>query len=262
MLLGIERLLAGLVGFLVGLAIYSRVGEYVTAGRDDRGILVLVIALPAALIGGAAYAAYAEESWGRRGLLVHGLGLLFFWLGFVAPLQRDRQAAERRAQAEARREAARAILARATPTPAARPARDESKEARAAFLRELRESGAHGPAGMVPPMLGVMQDSSARITITNRGDTPVYVALARVKESPGSTPRWRGCDMDRLMSGGIYALIKPRETWFIDPGPLCPGDLREGTLEYRVGKIPGDTGWWSDSAFEAPDGRPPDPRRQ
>lgn len=73
MLSGFERFLAGLVGLGVGLAIYSRLGEALMGGRDDRGVLVLLIALPAAFAGGLAYAAYAEKSWGRHGLVAHGV---------------------------------------------------------------------------------------------------------------------------------------------------------------------------------------------
>lgn len=259
---GLIRLLAGLAGLGVGLAIYSRVGELVKGGRSDQGIFVLAIALPAALIGGTVYASLAELSWERRrGLLVHGLGVAFFWWGFLTPYQRDRDrlAAGRKAQEKSRRPAVGTPPTRPTPASEAGRAPKESKEARAAFLGELWKSGSHGPTGVVPPMLGVAENAKARITITNLGATPLHIALARVKESPGSNPRWRGCDMDPLMGGPTYAFVKPGEIWFFDLHPLCPEDLREATLEYRVGRSPGDTGWWSDSAFDAPAGRPAKP---
>ncbi len=61
-----------------------------------------------------------------------------------------------------------------------------------------------------------------------------------------------------MYSDGSHAYhrysMAPGETMRFRPDPGCARAFAGAAIEYRVGNDPRDEGWWSDSAFAAPDG--------
>jgi hypothetical protein len=135
----------------------------------------------------------------------------------------------------------------------------ESQVRERAWLEQMRAAGAHGPPGAVPPSLQVEQ-SDAGVVITNTAQQPLTVALARVREDTAAPGGWRACPMHTAGSRGTnmryyhYSLKPGESTTYVALEP-CAEAFRNAPIEYRVGRYPGDTAWWSDSAFSAPKGR-------
>jgi hypothetical protein len=123
--------------------------------------------------------------------------------------------------------------------------------ARMDWIRRLQRD-AHGPAGQVPPALRVVDDGTTAI-VTNASSTWIVVALARVQAVPGG---WRACAMSSTGEFPMYwASLAAGKTMRFVPKQECAAAFAGAPLEYRVGKDQRSSGWWSDSAFAAPDGR-------
>jgi hypothetical protein len=133
---------------------------------------------------------------------------------------------------------------------------DARQKAEEQWRADLLARGQHGPPGLVPPALQTEQ-SEAGVVITNTTKEPLTVALARVREDATAPGGWRACSMHTAGSGGgnmrfyHYSLGPAARTTFV-VNPSCAEAFRDAPIEYRVGRSPGDTGWWSDSAFTAP----------
>ena len=160
----------------------------------------------------------------------------------VYPLvQRDLRERERQAQLAAQTKAANA----------------KYQAERLAWIANLRTSGAHGPAGATPPMLNI-DDDGIKVVVENITSKAVMVALTRVIEDPSAPTGWRGCAMRTSGKvGGTYYFysLSAGERATYAPYDNCAATFRGAAVEYRVGKDARDTGWWSDSAFTAADGR-------
>jgi hypothetical protein len=123
---------------------------------------------------------------------------------------------------------------------------------RNAWIDRLRHS-AHGPPGVVPPMLRVILEGTT-VMVTNASEQELVVTLARVlpdAEAPGG---WRACTL--RVPSGTPPSIAPGKSLRYEDNATCDAAVLNGPLEYRVGHDHRDVGWWSDSAFAAPDGRP------
>jgi hypothetical protein len=123
----------------------------------------------------------------------------------------------------------------------------------------LLARGDHGPPGVVPPLLRA-EPSDGGVIITNTTQRPLVVALAKVMEAAGAPGGWRACAMHT--DGGSGGTLRFYSV-SLNPGAhatfvtieSCPEAFRNAPIEYRVGRYPSETGWWSDSAFAAPKGR-------
>jgi hypothetical protein len=133
--------------------------------------------------------------------------------------------------------------------------RSEAAE-REAWIAALAENpNGHGPPGVVPPMLTVVDDGRGA-TVTNGTQEWLTVALARVLQDVQG--EWRACPL--LTVGEVSAYyrfsIGPGRTARYAPVPDCAARFEGAPLEYRVGDpVRNATGWWSDTAFAVPDGR-------
>jgi len=136
-------------------------------------------------------------------------------------------------------------------------AAEKFNAARLAWIANLRASDAHGAPGVVPPMLKV-EDDGINVVVENISSKAVIVALARVIEDAAAPTGWRGCAMRTSGKvGGTYYFysLNAGERATYAAYDNCAEMFRGAAIEYRVGKDARDTGWWSDSAFAAPDGR-------
>jgi hypothetical protein len=235
--LGIACLL-GLAVFWAATALGCRLGSPIC--DSTGGVAVVVVALGAGIVTGCAYwivalvlglrgrrrARYAVDAVVATAALVY-IGALYW--------QADRSIAAARAAAETAR-------------------RDEAA-ARARWIAELRQNAStHGPPGMVPPML-LVNDTAREVEVTNTTGEWLVVALARVRQ--GSQGDWLACPL--LTVGEISAYyrfsIGPSHTTRYAPVPECGAEFDAAPLEFRVGDPYGKVGWWSDSAFTAPNDR-------
>jgi hypothetical protein len=130
--------------------------------------------------------------------------------------------------------------------------------AREAWIAALRQNpDGHGPPGVVPPMVQVVDDGRGA-QVTNTTEEWLTVALARVlQDNQGA---WRACPL--LTVGEISDFyrysIGPGQTTRYAPVPDCAAGFDGAPLEYRVGDPVRDAlGWWSDTAFAVPSGRLP-----
>jgi hypothetical protein len=130
--------------------------------------------------------------------------------------------------------------------------------AREAWVAALRQSpDAHGPPGVVPPMLTVVDDGRDA-HVTNNTQEWLTVALARVM--PDGQGEWRACALLTVGEHSAYYRfsIGPGRTTQYAPLPDCAAGFEGAPLEYRVGDpFQDEVGFWSDSAFAAPEGRLP-----
>lgn len=136
-------------------------------------------------------------------------------------------------------------------------AEEKYRAERMAWMEKLRASDAHGPPGTVPPMLKA-DDDGIKVVVENTTAKGLTVALTRVIEQPSAPTGWRGCPMRTSgKTGGTYHSywVGPGERITYESDAPCAERFRGAAVEYRVGKDPRDVGWWSDSAFAAPDGR-------
>jgi hypothetical protein len=127
-----------------------------------------------------------------------------------------------------------------------------------AWIAALRQNpDGHGPPGVVPPMLEVV-DEGRNVHVTNTTQEWLTVALARVLQD--NQREWLACP---LLTVGEHAdyyrfSIGPGRTAQYAPLPDCAAGFEGAPLEYRVGDpLPNETGWWSDTAFAVPKGRIP-----
>jgi len=130
--------------------------------------------------------------------------------------------------------------------------------AREAWIAALRQNpNGHGPPGVVPPMLEVV-DEGRSVRVTNTTQEWLTVALARVLQD--NQREWLACP---LLTVGEHAdyyrfSIGPGRTAQYAPVPDCAAGFEGAPLEYRVGDpLPNQIGWWSDTAFAVPKGRLP-----
>ncbi|HEY7671142.1 MAG TPA: hypothetical protein VIC71_02910 [Gammaproteobacteria bacterium] len=106
-------------------------------------------------------------------------------------------------------------------------------------------------------MLAVVDDGRGAL-VTNMTQEWLTVALARVL--PDSQGEWRACPLLTVGKVSDYYRysIGPGQTAQYAPLLRCAAAFERAPLEYRVGDpLPNATGWWSDSAFAAPNGRLP-----
>jgi hypothetical protein len=138
---------------------------------------------------------------------------------------------------------------------ASETARRDAAAARAKWIAELRQNPTtHGPPGAVPPML-LVNDAARDVEVTNTTGEWLVVALARVR--PGNQGDWLACPLLTVGEVSEYYRfsIGPGHTTRYAPVPACAAEFEGAQLEFRVGDPYSSVGWWSDSAFEAPDDR-------
>jgi hypothetical protein len=129
---------------------------------------------------------------------------------------------------------------------------------REAWIAALRQNpNGHGPPGVVPPMLTVIDDGRG-VQVTNNAQEWLVVALARVLQDNQRV--WRACPLLTVGEVSDYYRfsIGPGKTARYAPLRDCAAGFDGAPLEYRVGDpLPNATGWWSDTAFAVPNGRLP-----
>jgi hypothetical protein len=229
---------AGLAIFWGVTSVSCRVLSHVCV--DVGGIAIVVFALATAVVAACAYwlAALVLGLAGRtRTRYVVDALVAVVALSYIGALewQASRsEAAARAASAVAMRQAA---------------------EAREKWIAALRQNAdAHGPPGVVPPMITVV-DRGRDVEVTNTTAEWLVVALARVRAA-NPPDGWDACPLVTVGEISTYYRfgIGPAYTTRYAPLPECAAAFDGALLEYRVGDPPG-LGWWSDSAFAAPDGR-------
>ena len=129
---------------------------------------------------------------------------------------------------------------------------------REAWIAALQQNPAgHAPPGVVPPMLTVVDDGRGA-AVTNDTQEWLTVALARVLQD--NQGEWRACALLTVGEHSDYYRfsIGPGHTTRYAPLPGCAAGFEGAPLEYRVGDPFQDrVGFWSDTAFAAPNGRLP-----
>ena len=236
--LGIAAAL-GLAIFWAGTAAGCRLA--VPICDSTGGVAIVVLALAAAIVMGCAYwiLALVLGLRGRRRVRYSVDAVVAaVALGYIGALmwQADSAVASARAASEA--------------------ATRDAAAARARWIAALQQSSSsHGPPGVVPPMLSV-KDAAREVEVTNTTGEWLVVALARVR--PGAQDgEWQACPL--LTVGEITAYyrfaIGPGHTTRYSPVPECAAAFDGAPLEFRVGDPWSQVGWWSDSAFAAPDDR-------
>ena len=139
----------------------------------------------------------------------------------------------------------------------------EAAERSEAAARELwiaalqQNPNGHGPPGVVPPMLEVVDDGR-NVHVTNTTQEWLTVALARVLQN--NQREWLACPLLTVGEHSDYYRfsIGPAQSARYAPLPDCAAGFDGAPLEYRVGDpLPNATGWWSDTAFAVPKGRLP-----
>jgi hypothetical protein len=134
-------------------------------------------------------------------------------------------------------------------------ARREAADREAWIATLMENPNGHGVPGVVPPMLNVIDDGRGAL-VTNMSQEWLTVALARVLLD--NQRGWRACPMLTVGEVSDYYRfsIGPGQTAQYAPLPDCAAGFEGAPIEYRVGDpLPNTTGWWSDSAFDAPNGR-------
>jgi hypothetical protein len=130
--------------------------------------------------------------------------------------------------------------------------------AREAWIAALRRNpDSHGPPGVVPPMLSVVDDGRGA-AVTNNTMEWLTVALARVQQN--NQGQWFACALLTVGENSDYYRfsIGPGRTARYAPLPDCAAGFEGAPLEYRVGDPFQDkVGYWSDTAFAVPAGRLP-----
>jgi hypothetical protein len=130
--------------------------------------------------------------------------------------------------------------------------------ARERWIAALQQNpDAHGPPGVVPPMLEVVDDGRS-VRVTNTTSEWLTVALARVlQDNQGA---WHACPLLTVGEVSDYYRfsIGPGNSADYAPLPGCAAGFDGAPLEYRVGDPVLDrAGFWSDTAFAVPNGRLP-----
>ena len=177
----------------------------------------------------------------RSRLAVNGAAVLVILMLLVLPAHQSGQAAQVKQAAQ---------LAEREQT------ENAQRKAEEQWRAGLLSRGEHGPPGLVPPSLQAEQ-TDVGVVITNTAKEPLTVALTRVREDAAAPGGWRACSMHTAGSRGTsmryyhYSLNPGARTTFVALQE-CAEAFRDAPIEYRVGRHPGDTGWWSDSAFAAP----------
>jgi hypothetical protein len=236
------------IAFGLGFAVFT--GTMVLGCRalypacdSTGGLVVVVVGLVVSILVASAYwllalvLGLASRRRARYGLDVVAAVVAVANVGVLEWREHSAQAAYRAAaEAAARSEAA----------------------AREAWIAGLRQNpDAHGPPGVVPPMLTVVDDGSG-VQVTNTTQEWLVVALARVlQDNQGD---WRACPLLTVgeISDYYRFSIGPGRTARYAPLPDCAAGFEGAPLEYRVGDpLPNSTGWWSDSAFATPKARLP-----
>src|SRR5690348_12245364 len=142
-------------------------------------------------------------------------------------------------------------------TAAETAARNEAA-AREAWIAALRQNPTgHAPPGVVPQML-IVDDDGRGAAVTNDTEEWLTVALARVLQD--NQGEWRACALLTVgeISDYYRFSIGPGHTARYAPLHDCAAAFESAPLEYRVGDPFQDkAGFWSDSAFAAPNGRLP-----
>jgi hypothetical protein len=247
-----------LLGFAVGAGVcvfvYSYLRERVNA-PDAQGFALLIAAAFAAFVATVAFSLLAASLKGTRRAVIYALGIAIFWFGALLPLGRSA------AQSSRRGGSIPPPLPAATPlsTPPASAAEQAeaaalARRGRELLVAQLRSTGDHGPLGVVPPML-LVKDEGSRVLVLNRGSSIAWISLARVRRSLRGTGTYYACalhaDSGRRADG--YDRIRPREALELRMGSCASAFSRE-PIEFRVGRQPGDTSWWSDTALLFPEG--------
>jgi hypothetical protein len=235
--LGIAWLL-GIAVFWAATALGCRLGSPIC--DSTGGVAVVVLALGAGIVTGCGYwilALVLGLRGHRRMRYAIDTVVAIAALGYIGALywQANRSEAAARAASETAR-------------------RDEAA-ARAKWIAELRQNPAtHGPPGAVPPML-LVNDAAREVEVTNTTGEWLIVALARVRL--GDQNDWLACPLLTVgeISDYYRFSIGPGHTTRYAPVPTCAAEFEGAALEFRVGDPWSKVGWWSDSAFAAPEDR-------
>jgi hypothetical protein len=141
-------------------------------------------------------------------------------------------------------------------------ARRTSLAARELWVQGLIAERRYGPPGTVPPMLEERpSDAGFAVTIRNVGASEIVVALGRVAADPSASGGWRGCAYTGYAGEGPqdWVTLGVGQSAVFELEPYCAELFLEldAYLEYRVGNetVPVASGWWTTSAFAAPQGR-------
>ncbi len=242
----LERILGAALALAVGAQTYGVICSALRCSDSGVGLPFLFIASMAGLLAVGLYLKLVEDwrfQWPLR-LAASGVALLLFIVLLVLPVHRSGQhLVERQAVQQQER-----VLTEF-----------HQQKADAAWQAALLASGANGPPGTVPPGLRV-EPGGAGVVVTNTTSRQLIIALARVREDAKAPGGWRACAMhtDGSSRGTLrfhsYGLNAGESATFVGFAP-CADAFRDAPIEYRVGRRPDDTGWWSDSAFTAPAGR-------
>lgn len=240
----VTQVCALLVGLTVGRWAWNVGFDNVRGEVGFGGIAIFIVAGVLGLIAMAVFIAIAEGTGSApRWLAACGGAVALFFFGFILPVMRNAEVArQQQAAHQARAENA------------ARQVRAEREK----WIQELRDSGAHAPAGTPPPFLEV-RDEGRAVEIRNTTGGSLSVALARVKPAPSGAKGWIACGMHTAGrhrgSRYYYYALQPGESARYEPYTDCAAAFEGAPIEFRVGQRPGDTAFWSDSAFEAIDGQ-------
>jgi hypothetical protein len=241
-----EKGLSVVLALAVGSLTYKGLCAALRCAGAGIGLPFLFLASLAGLIALGIFLVAAEDSrnrWPRR-LAVSGVALFLIVAFWLLPADRSgRAAVERRAKQSQERALSEA----------------HRQKAEEAWRAGLLSRGDHGPPGVVPPMLRA-ELVERRAIVSNTTPRPLVVALARVQGDAAAPGGWRACAMhtDGNSKGSMryYSFsLKPGEHATFVTVESCPEALRDSPIEYRVGRYPNEEGWWSDSAFAAPEGR-------
>jgi hypothetical protein len=240
----------------VAAAVFVQVYAYLRArvnAPDTQGLALFLVAVVAAFVVFLGIAVLAATWKGPGRLALYAVGVAVIWFGALAPLGRSGTRSRDPRGALPRVPAAAPVAPSPTAAASGAPAELE-RRGREMLVEHLRTTGGHGPLGVVPPMLAV-KDEGSRVYVLNRGRSPAWVSLARVRQSVPGTGTYYACALHaeggRRSDG--YDPIRPRETVEFRMGTCSTAFSRE-PIEFRVGRHPGDTAWWSDTALQFPEG--------
>jgi hypothetical protein len=101
----------------------------------------------------------------------------------------------------------------------------------------------------------LVNDAAREVEVTNTTGEWLIVALARVRL--GDQNDWLACPLLTVgeISDYYRFSIGPGHTTRYAPVPTCAAEFEGAALEFRVGDPWSKVGWWSDSAFAAPEDR-------
>jgi hypothetical protein len=141
-------------------------------------------------------------------------------------------------------------------------ARSTEVAAREDWVQRLIAERRYGAPGTVPPMLEVRpSDAGFAVTVRNVEATEVVLSLAFVAVDASASGGWRGCGYTGYAGEGPeeWVTLAAGESAIFELEPYCSELYLEldAHYEYRVGNetVPIESGWWTTSAFAAPQGR-------